>query len=212
MNHLITRRQFLGFSGAVCASAFLPLNLSAKAISRDPRFLFVFLRGGLDGLAAVMPVNDPDYAKSRHGLALSSHENTSLLPLDDLFVLNPNLTFLHQLYKNKEALIFHAIASPYRERSHFDAQDVMESGLPGVAPVKSGWLNRALEIINGKNPTAFHPGIAVGANVPVVMMGKAPIITWIPTTFDKKDNIIPLFSVKTDKMRIMDKDKESNPI
>ncbi|MBP0650333.1 hypothetical protein J8J40_25130, partial [Mycobacterium tuberculosis] len=99
---------------------------------RDPRFLFVFLRGALDGLAAVAPVGDPAYEAARGGLVLTRDGDMAGLPLDSLFVLNPNMPYLHGLYGKGEAAILHAVASPYRERSHFDGQDVVEPGLAGV--------------------------------------------------------------------------------
>ena len=111
--------------------------------------------------------------------------------VDGFFVLNPSMTFLHGLYQKREAAIAHAIATPYRERSHFDGQDVLESGLAGVGRADSGWLNRALTHMakagaaGGKaNPQKANPkGLAMGAVVPLVMRGDAPVMSWIPKTF-----------------------------
>ena len=187
MAFLLTRRRFLGIGGAFCASALLPL--SVHAASRDPRFLFLFLRGGVDGLATILPVGDPHYISSRKGLTISSNLDTTLT-LDTLFCLNPNLSFIHELYQRKEALMFHAIASPYRERSHFDGQDVLESGLPAVAPIESGWLNRALAIINSTTRIATQPGLAIGANIPIVMRGISPTVTWSPMGFVNNSKVL----------------------
>ena len=116
----------------------------ARAEGRDPRFLTIVLRGALDGLAAVAPVGDPDWVKLRGDRALMLDGNTPALPLDSFFALNPAMANLHRLYQAGEATIVHAAATPYRERSHFDGQDVLESGLPQPGKADSGWLNRAL--------------------------------------------------------------------
>src|SRR5690606_37537232 len=118
----------------------------AHAATRaDPRFVLVVLRGGLDGLAAVPPYGDPHYASARGDLALASPGGANgVLDLDGTFGLHPALANLHALYRAGEASVLHAVATPYRERSHFDAQNVLEGG--GLAPngAAGGWLNRAL--------------------------------------------------------------------
>ena len=116
----------------------------ARAEGRDPRFLTIVLRGALDGLAAVAPVGDPDWIKLRGDNALRLDGETPALPLDGFFALNPAMPNLHRLYQAGQATIVHAAATPYRERSHFDGQDVLESGLAGVGRTDTGWLNRAL--------------------------------------------------------------------
>ena len=116
----------------------------ARAEGRDPRMLTIVLRGALDGLAAVAPVGDPDWVKLRGDKALMLDGKTPALPLDSFFALNPAMPNLHRLYKAGQAAIVHAAATPYRERSHFDGQDVLESGLPKPGRADSGWLNRAL--------------------------------------------------------------------
>src|ERR1700733_10805409 len=106
--------------------------------------LVIVLRGALDGLAAVAPVGDPDWARLRGDKALMLDGKTPALPLGTFFALNPAMPNLHRLYKAGQATVVHATATPYRERSHFDGQDVLESGLAGVARADSGWPNRAL--------------------------------------------------------------------
>jgi uncharacterized protein (DUF1501 family) len=104
------------------------------------------------------------------------------LPLDDVFALNPAMPNLHRLYRAGEASIVHAVATPYRERSHFDGQDVLESGINAPGAIESGWLNRALmalapgEKVDDGNRKAF----AVGPIAPLVVRGPAPVLSWTP--------------------------------
>src|SRR3954469_8842682 len=140
--HASTRRELLGGAGVLFAWPFLPKL--ARAEGRDPRLLTIVLRGALDGLASVAPVGDPDWRRLRGEKALTAESHPAALPLDNVFALNPAMPNLHRLYNSGAATIVHAAATPYRERSHFDGQDVLESGLPKPGAVTSGWLNRAL--------------------------------------------------------------------
>src|SRR5437763_4282623 len=177
---LTTRRSLLLGSGALFAAAYLPQI--AHAEGRDPRFLVIILRGGLDGLAVVAPVGDPDWRNLRGDKALTLDGPSAPLPLDDFFALNPAMPNLHRLYRAGQALIVHALATPYRERSHFDGQDVLESGLPGPGMTDTGWLNRAVsasasgEPMPGRGRQAF----AIGPITPLVMRGPAPVLAWMP--------------------------------
>ena len=181
--HQATRRELLAGSGALFAWAFVPKL--ARAEGRDPRFLTIVLRGALDGLAAVAPVGDPDWIRLRGDNALKLDGATPALPLDGFFALNPAMPNLHRLYHAGQAIVVHAVATPYRERSHFDGQDVLESGLPRPGrAAESGWLNRAL--------TRLEPGdgvrvsangqrtFAVGPVTPLVVRGQAPVLSWVP--------------------------------
>jgi len=140
--HAPSRRQLLLASGTLFAWAYLPKV--ARAEGRDPRLLVIVLRGALDGLAAVAPVGDPDWAGLRGDKGLALDGKTPALPLNSFFALNPAMPNLHRLYKAGAATIVHATATPYRERSHFDGQDVLESGLGRPGATDTGWLNRAL--------------------------------------------------------------------
>jgi uncharacterized protein (DUF1501 family) len=175
------RRLLKGGAASLALWGFLPK--AALAGTRDPRLLTVVLRGGLDGLAMVAPAGDPNYINLRQHIALTASGERPGLKLDDFFLLNPNMPFLHGLYGKKEALIAHAIHTPYRERSHFDGQDVLESGLPGVARSDDGWLNRALGGLSHQGK-ANPKGLAMGAVVPLVMQGKAPVLSWIPKVYN----------------------------
>ena len=179
--HVPTRRDLLlGSGGALFAWGFAPGR--ARAEGRDPRLVTIVLRGAVDGLAVVAPVGDPDWIKLRGDKALVLDGPAPALPLDGFFALNPAMPNLHRLYQAGQATIVHAVATPYRERSHFDGQDVLESGYAKPGAVDTGWLNRTL--------TALEPGeraeppdrraFAVGPVAPLVVRGPAPVLTWSP--------------------------------
>jgi uncharacterized protein (DUF1501 family) len=176
--HAPTRRHLLLASGVLFAWAHLPR--AARAEGRDPRFLVVVLRGALDGLAAVAPVGDPDWLRLRGDNALTLGGKTPALPLDNFFALNPAMPNLHRMYKAGEASIVHAVASPYRERSHFDGQDVLESGLSKPGAVDTGWLNRALSSLAPAARVGAKDAFAVGPVTPLVVRGPAPVMSWTP--------------------------------
>jgi len=179
MMHASTRRELLAGAGVLFAWPFLPKL--ARAEGRDPRMLTIVLRGALDGLAAVAPVGDPDWVKLRGDKALVLDGKTPALPLDSFFALNPAMPNLLRLYRAGHAAIVHASATPYRERSHFDGQDVLESGLPNPGRADSGWLNRAL---GGLEPEARvrrdGRAFAVGPVTPLVVRGPTPVMSWTP--------------------------------
>ena len=177
--HAPTRRELLLASGVLFAWAHLPR--AALAEGRDPRLLVVVLRGALDGLAAVAPVGDPDWVRLRGDKALTLDGTTKALPLDSYFALNPAMPNLHRMYQAGTATIVHAVASPYRERSHFDGQDVLESGLTKPGASESGWLNRALASLQPAGRVGSKDAFAVGPVTPLVVRGTAPVLSWTPT-------------------------------
>ncbi|MCH8172114.1 MAG: hypothetical protein IIA70_02265, partial [Proteobacteria bacterium] len=137
-----SRRSLLKSAGAVSLTlGFLPW-LSFSATTGVRRFVFVILRGAMDGLAAVPPLGDPGYRKTRGSIALGRSDT---LELDGFFAIHKSLRFLHGAFKDGELSIFHAIATPYRERSHFDGQDILENGGIRALGLKTGWLGRALD-------------------------------------------------------------------
>ncbi|WP_024507718.1 DUF1501 domain-containing protein [Bradyrhizobium sp. ARR65] len=178
--HLVSRREVLIGSGALFAWTQLPRL--ARAEGRDPRMLVIVLRGALDGLATVAPVGDPDWIALRGERALVLDGKTPALPLDNFFALNPAMPNLQRLYQAKQAAIVHATATPYRERSHFDGQDVLESGFVRPGAVDSGWLNRALLALQpeGRVNPSGAAAFGVGAVTPLVVRGKAPVLSWVP--------------------------------
>src|SRR5882724_7908396 len=200
--HAPSRREMLLASGTLFAWAFVPKV--ARAEGRDPRLLVIVLRGALDGLAAVAPVGDPDWVGLRGDNALTLGGKLPALPLDAFFALNPAMPNLHRLYQAGAATVVHAAATPYRERSHFDGQDVLESGLGKPGATDTGWLNRALASLQpdgraGGRRDAF----AVGPIAPLVVRGPAPVLSWTPRR-------LPPASDDT-LMRLMDLYRHTDP-
>ncbi|HZR77299.1 DUF1501 domain-containing protein [Bradyrhizobium sp.] len=177
-NRLATsRRGFLLGGASFAAWAYLP-KFARAADGRDPRLIVVLLRGALDGLATVAPVGDPDYAGLHGSIALTSEGPHAATMLDSFFALHPSMPEFARMYREKQAAVIHAVSTPYRDRSHFDGQDVLESGFAGPGRVQSGWLNRALEgLPKGEHVTS---GLAVGATTPLVLRGVAPTVGWAP--------------------------------
>jgi uncharacterized protein (DUF1501 family) len=181
------RREFiaagaLAVTGTLLTSGFSCANTTQQGKSR---FVFIILRGALDGLAAVPPYGDRDYASLRRDLAFSAN---NVLPLNDIFGLHPSMTFMGESFKANELVVFHAIASPYRERSHFDGQDVLENGHTQAHAAQSGWLNRALAAIPPGRVTDRELGVALGQNIPLVMRGPAAVTSWSPSKLAALDD------------------------
>lgn len=173
-----SRRMFLASAGAFAAWASIPRH--AYAGTRDPRFLTIILRGAMDGLAVVPPIGDPDYPALRGNLAIGATGFENTLPLDGFFGLNDAMPGLHALYKAGDALVVHAAATPYRDRSHFDGQDVLESGMAGPKASDSGWMNRVAEAIPQGEGVRPISGLAATPTVPLILRGEAPTLTWTP--------------------------------
>jgi uncharacterized protein (DUF1501 family) len=181
---MIRRREFLKTIGLATTINSLPRFAFART-DADSRFVLVVLRGAADGLAIAAPYGDGHYATARGELALPKpDEERGLLKLDGLFGLHPSLAATHESYQADEALIVHAVASPYRERSHFDGQDLLENGGSRVAALRDGWLNRALAAIGGSAPQA----IALAQNAPLVLRGDNPITSWAPSRLPDADD------------------------
>ena len=127
------------------------------------------------------PVGDPDWVALRGNNALTLDGKAPALPLDSFFALNPAMPNLHRLYKSGAATIVHAAATPYRERSHFDGQDVLESGVAKPGAADSGWLNRALASLQPAGPAgSSRDAFAIGPIAPLVVRGPAPVLSWTP--------------------------------
>jgi uncharacterized protein (DUF1501 family) len=179
---MVTRREALKAFGGLAAVAGFPALAVAAAPGTDRRLVFVFLRGGLDGLSAVPAYGDPDFAGKRGELAIPAPGTTGgALKLDGLFGLSPFLPELHRLYEAKELAVLHAVASPYRERSHFDAQNLLENGTAKPFGRDSGWLNAALAGSTGAT------GLALGPNMPLVLRGPATVSSWSPSVLPPPD-------------------------
>lgn len=175
---MLNRRDILKTLGLAAATCGLPRLAFADT---DKRFVLVILRGAVDGLALAAPYGDGNYRRVRGELAIPDPGQTGgLLKLDGLFGLHPALGSIHESYRRDEALVIHAVASPYRERSHFDGQDVLENGAGRVGELRDGWLNRAL---SGDNLA-----IALAQNTPLVLRGDAAVTSWAPSRLPDADD------------------------
>jgi len=179
----LTRREGLrALWGAAAIACAMPARLAFAAPSNPranspQRLVVVLLRGALDGLAAVPATGDPAWVHLR-GHATGNTDagavaQASLLPLDTTFALHPALKTLHQWYLQKELVVVHAVASPYRERSHFDAQQLLESGGDRPFVQTTGWLGRALQ-------NTGQPAMALTAAMPLALRGADGASTWTP--------------------------------
>ena len=182
----LSRRVMLASGGALFGSAFIP-RIASAAGARDPRLVVIVLHGALDGLAAVGPVGDPDYAGLHGALAMQLDGPHAALPLDGFFALNPGMPNFQRMYRDRKALVVHATATNYRERSHFDGQDVLESGMPGPGFTESGWLNRAIAALP-KGERVRGEGLAIGAATPIILRGAAPVVGWTPEVIPTADD------------------------
>jgi uncharacterized protein (DUF1501 family) len=183
---LIRRRRFLKGAALAAGGALLTTQLSFAGSGGDSRLVVVIMRGAVDGLAAVPPYGDPDYARLRGTLAIAAPGATDgALRLDNLFGLHPQLTFLQESFAAGELAVFQAVATSYRDRSHFDGQDVLESGVLVPHASQTGWLNRALAVSPAAHAT--QRGVALGSNVPLMMRGPAQVASWAPTKLAELD-------------------------
>lgn len=183
---MITRRRLL-HSGAALALASPALSALAQP-AVEPRLVVMILRGGLDGLAAVPAYGDADYHRARGGLVEPMPgEPDGILDLDGFFGLHSRLANLHDFYHARELLVAHAVAPPYRARSHFDAQDVLEAGIEHPSGTSDGWLYRALSLLPG-NRSPQHLAMALGGAVPLILRGSVPVAVWAPDALPQPDD------------------------
>jgi uncharacterized protein (DUF1501 family) len=177
---MIPRRDVLKLVAGGCAACSI-LSLPSAVFAAAPgdrRLVVVLLRGALDGLAAVPPLADSRYHEKRGSLALKPPgEAGGCLALDRTFSLNPALATLYPYWQQGELLLVHATGNGYRTRSHFDAQDLMESGLANKTGISDGWLNRALALLQKGER---RMGLAVGGAVPLILRGAVPVASWEP--------------------------------
>jgi len=187
---MTTRRKALQLFGGTAALLSVPgLAFAAPGNPRagERRLVFIFLRGGMDGLSAVPPYGDPEYAARRGTLAVPSPGLAGgALDLDSHFGLNSNLGEMHRLFAARELAVLHAVASPYRERSHFDAQNLIENGTAKPFGREIGWLNVALGAAGGRVASGTQ-AFALGQSVPLVLRGPAQVGSWSPTRLPVPD-------------------------
>lgn len=167
---MLERRGFLRGAGAL--AALLATRAAFATTPGDKRFVFIFLRGGLDGMHALAPVGDPRYRVLRPRLALAAGD---VISLDGYFALHPALAPLAPLYQAGEVLVVPAAATRYRERSHFDGQNMLENGSGRPFGARDGWLNRAILGLNGGD---LRLGLALGPTVPLILQGAASVQTY----------------------------------
>jgi uncharacterized protein (DUF1501 family) len=180
MEVTMDRRTFVaGMCYGGLATFGYPLVSFAQVRQRG-RLVFILLRGGFDGLAAVVPYGDPAYHSVRGSFAF---EESDLVTLDDTFGLAPGLAPLRDLWQRDEMAIVHAMAIPYRTRSHFDGQAILETGLDRPVGSSDGWLNRLLQLMSGQ-----RAGIAVASGIPRSMSGSFDVQTWSPTQLGVVDD------------------------
>ena len=174
----LSRRHAL--LGLTAAFTFGRSAMALAAPVTEQRFVVVLLRGALDGLSAVQPYGDPAFAGLRGPLALSGPGTPGgVLDLGGMYGLHPALPQVHAMYAAGDALLLHAVAGHYRSRSHFEAQDCLESGAD--QRLDSGWLNRAV----GLMPAAPGRDIAlsIGLSAPLLLRGPATVEAWAPDHF-----------------------------
>jgi uncharacterized protein (DUF1501 family) len=176
----MNRRQFLIQSSLFSTSSLISIGAhgwaapSFAAIDPNPqRLIVVMLRGAIDGLSVVVPYQEPSYYTDRPTIAISQPgQPNGVLDLDGQFGLHPALAPLLPLWQQKSLAFVHACGSKDETRSHFDAQDYLESGTPGVKSTKDGWMNRLLSVMADKNPIQ---AVSVGATTPRILMGKRAV-------------------------------------
>jgi uncharacterized protein (DUF1501 family) len=175
----ISRRVFLRGAGlAALGVGFHPSSLLVRAAEAagagDEVLVSLFLRGGADGLNMVAPYGDPQYYAIRQTIGLGRPGQAGgLLRLDDTFGLHPALAPLKPIFDEGRLAVLHAVGNYSLSRSHFDAQDFMETGTPGVKGTTSGWLDRSLADIPGRDITQ---GVAFSAQVPRSYIGGEPVL------------------------------------
>jgi uncharacterized protein (DUF1501 family) len=164
--------------GGIATFGFPVVNFAQ--VKQRGRFVFVLLRGGFDGLAAVVPYGDPAYRSLRGTFAF---DESDLIVLNDTFGLAPGLAPLRDLWQKDELAVMHAMAIPYRTRSHFDGQAILETGIDRPIGSSDGWLNRLLQVMSGD-----RSGIAIASGMPRSLTGPFDVQTWSPTQLGTVDD------------------------
>ena len=169
---MLSRRSFIRAGGAASALATLgfPRMAFARA-STDRRFVFIIQRGAADGLSILAPTGDPQFAGIRGDFV---QDTASGARLDSFFTLHPALAEAAKMYADKQALFVHAVASPYRDRSHFDGQNVLETGGSAAYRLKDGWMNRMLGLL----PASDAKALALSSTVPMALRGSHEVSSY----------------------------------
>jgi len=171
---MVSRRHFLRVAAAGAGAMLVAPQIVFASVETDRRFVFVIQRGAADGLNIVVPYAEPAYAGLRGALAI---DTASTAKLNGTFALHPSLVQMAQMYQAGQALFVHAIASPYRDRSHFDGQNVLETGGHAPYQVKDGWLNRLVAML----PASRENAIALAPTVPLALRGAVQVSSYAPS-------------------------------
>jgi uncharacterized protein (DUF1501 family) len=172
---MISRRRLLNLASAGAGALLVAPRIMFASAETERRFIFIIQRGAADGLHIVPPYADPDYEKVRGAIAVDLAKATRL---DGIFALHSELAETARMYRAGEALFAHAVASPYRDRSHFDGQNVIETGGSAPYQVKDGWLNRLSTLL----PRGRMPPIAFSPAMPMALRGKAEATSYSPSS------------------------------
>ena len=182
---MIDRRLFLAAGSASAALTLLATpRLALASPAARKRFVFILQRGAADGLATVAPTGDPGFAAVRGAFAGDSAGGTKL---DSFFTLHPALAETAKLYALREAMFVHAVASPYRERSHFDGQNVLETGGSAAYRLRDGWMNRLLALLSKDQANA----VALSPTVPTILRGSHQVSSYAASKLpDASDDLL----------------------
>jgi uncharacterized protein (DUF1501 family) len=170
--NMLSRRSFIGAGTA--AASLATLGFPRMAFARtggDRRFVFIIQRGAADGLSIVAPTGDPSFASVRGDFA---QDVAGGAKLGSFFTLHPALAETAKMYSDRQALFAHAVASPYRDRSHFDGQNVLETGGSAAYRIKDGWMNRMLGLV----PAADAKALALSSTVPMALRGSHEVSSY----------------------------------
>src|SRR5258708_9342284 len=174
----LLKRGGIALVGMSALPAFLQRAAAATPMPNKKQLVVLFQRGAADGLNIVVPFSEANYYRLRPTIAIPQPRrgaSDSAIDLDGYFALHPSLAPLEPLFRKEQLAIVHAAGSPDPTRSHFDAQDFMESGTPGLKSTEDGWLNRVLETVPEENASPFR-AVAMGPNLPLMLHGVAPAI------------------------------------
>lgn len=168
------RRQFLRVAATGAGALMVSPRMVLANVETDRRFVFIIQRGAADGLETVIPYGDQALAGLRGQIAI---DPADMHRLDATFALHPSLKGMSELYTNRQALFVQAVASPYRDRSHFDGQNVLESGGSSPYQFKDGWMNRLVSLM----PKSRDEAIAFASTIPLALRGQAEVTSYAPS-------------------------------
>lgn len=196
---MLHRRHLLTAGATALLVSPLGARMAFAAAPTERRFVFIIQRGAADGLGTVAPIGDPAYAGARGDLAA---DFATAPKLNDMFALHPAMPNTLALYQAKQALFVHAVASPYRDRSHFDGQNVLETGGLSAYQLKDGWMNRLLRLL-----PAQDKAIALAATVPMALRGALEVASYAPSSLpDASDDLLARVTA------MYDGDKQLHPL